>query len=107
MSKAPTQSWYGKSGTKYGYHVYKLPPDFAHKPGNYIFAKKNAAGNWVAVYIGQTKELDERFDNHHKMPCIKKSGATHIHAHLNSNGEKARLAEEADLVAKYSPPCNG
>jgi len=103
----PDIKWTGKSGTKYGYWIYKLPPNFVRKPGNYIFAKQNAAGNWIAIYIGETKELDERFDNHHKMLCIKKHGATHILAHVNTSGKDARLAEEADLVSQYNPPCNG
>jgi len=99
MSNEPSVYWSGTSGKKYGYWVYKLPPNFAHKPGNYIFAKVNSAGKWEPLYIGQTKELDERFDNHHKMQKIKLHGATHIHAHTNSAGEQERLNEESSVVA--------
>ena len=57
--------------------------------------------------FGETEDLSERFDNHHKMPCILFQGATHIHVHQNQNGRAARRLEERDLVDKWNPPCNG
>lgn len=98
--------WPGESGTKYKYWIYPIGKQLAAKGGNYIFAKKNAKGHWVPIYIGQTKNLNERFDNHHKADCINRNGATHIHAHLEPS-EAARLAEETDLVRRWKPPCNG
>ena len=74
--------------------------------GNYIFAKETSPKNWVPVYIGQTGDLSERFDNHHKMDCAKRNGATHIHAHTTKS-KAARLDEETDLVRKWDPVCNG
>lgn len=47
-------SWIGASGTFYTYYVRprgaKLAPN---QLGNYIYAKKDSAGQWTPVYIGQ------------------------------------------------------
>mgnify|MGYP001565336527 CR=1 FL=1 len=101
-----TIDWPGQSGRTYRYWIYELPPNLKAAPGNYIFAKESSPSRWTPVYAGETEDLSERFNDHHKMPCIKRNGATHIHAHLNDS-EDARLDEEADLIAKWSPPCNG
>lgn len=91
-------------------YVYPLPRDwnlnFKAEAANYIFAKVSPQNYWQPIYIGQTSDLSERFDNHHAQPCISRNGATHIHAHTNSAGEQARRAEETDLIQDHSPPCN-
>jgi excinuclease UvrABC nuclease subunit len=103
---ADTIQWPGISGKSYKYWIHPLGTSFKDEPGNYIFAKKNASGKWVPVYIGQTKSLRDRLSNHNEEPCAKKHGATHIHTHT-SGAEDERLVEESDLVKKWSPPCNG
>lgn len=106
MTQAPTCQWTGRSGTVYQHSVYPIGQTFDPVPGNYIFAKV-VEGRWNAVYIGQTADLSERFDGHHKMQCIRAHGATHIHARRNNGGERARRVEEKDLIENYNPPCNG
>lgn len=101
-----TVDWPGLSGKQYTYYVYKIGTPLKEAPGNYIFAKV-VNGRWSSIYIGETSDLSERFDNHHKMPCIKRNGATHIHAHVNNSGVSARRAEESDLIKQHNPPCNG
>lgn len=103
---ADTILWEGKSGKKYKYWIYPIGQEFNAVPGNYIFAKQPKPNEWTPIYIGETSDLSERFDNHHAMACIKRNGATHIHVHRNDGGEKARRAEEADLISKWDPPCN-
>ena len=103
-TETPTVVWGGRSGQKYTYYVYEIGTNLKAAGGNYIFAKV-VGGVWVPVYIGQTSDLSTRFDNHHKMPCIRRNGATHIHAHLNAL-ERDRLAEEADLLAGRTTSCN-
>jgi len=105
MADTPTIHWLGQSGEKYKYWIYELPANLKAEAGNYVFAKETKPGSWSPVYIGQTNDLSERFDDHHKMPCIKRNGATHIHAHLNSD-RQTRLDEESDLVAKWNTSCN-
>lgn len=101
-----TAQWTGKTGKNYLYYVYSIDTNFTDlKPGNYIFCKLGTLGQWVPQYIGQTKNLNQRLGDHEKETCAKRNGATHIHAHLNSD-EAARLAEERDLIEGHNPPCN-
>ena len=106
MTDTKTIDWQGRSGKSYAYWIYPISQNFQDKPGNYIFAREPSPGNWTPVYIGQTQSLAERFDNHHAMPCIKRNGATHIHAHVNDGGEQTRRVEERDLIDNYDPVCN-
>jgi hypothetical protein len=102
---ATQQKWAGKSGRTYVYHVYPIGTSFMEEPGNYIFCKLNAAGQWLPQYIGQTENLNQRLGKHEKEACAKRNGATHIHAHL-SPLVALRLAEEKDLIQSYGPRCN-
>ena len=69
-TQAPTITWTGESGSNYKYWICPMGTFFKEAPGNYIFAKETSPGRWTPIYIGQTGDLSERFDNHHKMPCI-------------------------------------
>jgi hypothetical protein len=100
-----TCNWTGKSGKTYVYEIYPLTATFRAKAGNYIYAKEISPGRWVAKYIGQTKDLNQRLGDHEKEACAKRHGATHIHAHLSAD-EQTRLAEEKDLIQHHNPPCN-
>ena len=106
ITKERTMHWTGQSGKMYKYWIYPIDTNFQERPGNYIFAKEASPGSWEPCYIGQTTNLNDRLNNHEKRSCAIRNGATHIHAHLNSNGESARLAEEKDLIKKWQPPCN-
>ena len=106
MAHAETVNWPGASGKKYKYWIYSIDTRFKDEPGNYIFTKLNSAGKWTPVYIGETQSLRDRLPNHEKLPCVNQNGGTHLHAHLTSGGQQARLAEETDLVQKFNPPCN-
>lgn len=102
---AETFEWEGISGGKYKYWIYEIGHEFAAQPANYIFAQERP-GTWRPIYVGQTGDLSERFDYHHKMDCIRGNGSTHIHAHKSSADEAVRQAEETDLVRRLSPVCN-
>jgi len=110
MSETSTTTWTGASGKTYKHYVYPLPRDwnfnFKAKAGNYIFAKVSPQNFWKPVYIGQTSDLSERFDDHHARTCITRNGATHIHVHTNNAGEAARRDEETDLIQAHDTPCN-
>ena len=94
-----TADWIGASGKKYSYWVYPLPASIkSGQDGNYIFTKV-VNNTWVPIYIGQG-DIGDRLDNHHQATCIKSKGATHLHAHKNAD-ERARLAEEDDLLAAH------
>ena len=97
----PTCTWSGASGAGYTFYIFALhSPPRAGQVGNYIFAKRNAEGRWVPIYIGEGDLSERAGAGHHKAKCIKEKGATHFHCHLNSD-VRARRAEEADLLARY------
>lgn len=103
---ADTIIWTGASGKEYQYWIYPLNTKLDQKPGNYCVARESQPGRFIPLYFGETADLSERFDNHHKAPCFARNGATHVHAHLNAS-QDARLTEEADLIKRWNPTCNG
>jgi len=98
--------WPGASGKEYKYWIYPIGTAFKAVPGNYIFAKQTKPNTWTPVYVGETDNLDERLANHEKMPCVKRNGGTHVHAHACSDSVPIRQAEEADIMEKFKPTCN-
>jgi hypothetical protein len=99
--------WTGKSGKEYKYWIHPIETPFKADVGNYIFAKETKPNTWAAIYIGETDNLKNRLTpNHEKMPCIKRYGGTHIHAHTGSYTKGIRQAEEADIIEANNPPCN-
>lgn len=106
MAKAGTIKWIGQSDRKYEYDIHTL--DTTHKavPANYVFAKQTEPNTYNPIYAGETGDISERFDNHHKMPCIIREGATHICTHTSSSDDKVRKAEESDIIERWHPPCN-
>ena len=97
--------WTGESGKGYDYEVYEIGTNWNDVGGNYIFAKM-VNGSWSAVYIGQTSSFKDRLPSHPELPCVRRNGGTHIHAHTNTNAQ-SRLDEETDLIRRHKPPCNG
>lgn len=106
MADNLTILWDGKSGKEYKYWIFEIGHPLKQVPGNYCFAKETEPSKWRPIYFGETKDLSERFDNHHKITCIRREGATHIHAHESSADKETRLTEEADLVERWHPECN-
>ena len=101
MNDHETVEWIGVSGNKYKYWIYGLPANLASgEKGNYIYTKVENR-KWQPLYIGEG-DLGDRTDieNHHQSACLKRKGATHVHAHTNAT-EANRLAEEDDLLKNY------
>ena len=97
----------GSTGTQYEYFIFNKEDDFKEVPANYVFARKNANSKYSVLYNGETENLSNRLKDHHKWDCANSHGMTHIFAHKSSSSAKARRNEEADLIEKYVPPCNG
>ncbi len=98
--------WTGASGTEYMYEMYPIKgTTWNNVPGNYIFARESKPNNWEPIYIGQTESFKDRIPDHDKLPCVQRNNGTHVHVHVNHNTE-ARLAEEKDLLASCTTPCN-
>ena len=98
--------WPGQSGKEYPYEIYPLDATFRPLPGNYIYAKQLADGDWSPTYIAQTRDLHQRLEGHVKLQDAIANGATHLHAHYDTVGQSARCTEERDLIERWRPVCN-
>lgn len=96
----------GKSGQKYEFGVYPWGTTFRSLGAVYLVLKQAPNGNYDVLYVGQTGDLSERFDDHHKEHCFDRNGKTHIAVHLEGT-EQRRLLKESDLISNYNPSCNG
>lgn len=92
----------GKSGTSYDFDVYPWGQQFNPVGAVYVVLQTPADG---IIYVGQTGDLSERFEAHHKTACFQLHGRRYIGVHAESS-EQWRFAIEADLIANYRPPCN-
>jgi hypothetical protein len=102
----PDIRWTGESGRNYGYWIHPIEARFRKTAGNFIFAGKTGAGEWVPLYIGQTRNYDEGLADPEKEACARSNGATHVHTHFSSPDENVREAEVTDLIAAWKPVCN-
>lgn len=110
MAKIGILTLTGASGKKYKFNVYPYDTDFKSIGGVYYISKRteknDGSGTHSKIYIGQTGDLSERFDNHHKEICFQKHGANCKSIHAEASEEK-RLEIEEDLINALRPPCNG
>lgn len=104
MAKEDTVAVTGQSGTRYDFDVYPWGTTFNPVGGLYLVLKKQT-NNYGILYIGQTGDLSERFDNHHQAQCFNRNGKTHI-AVRSEGAEQRRLAIETDLIRNYNTSCN-
>lgn len=110
MAKIGTLTLTGASGQKYAFDIYPFGTEFNAVACVYIVTRRhtNSQGGFShdVIYVGQTGNLSERFDNHHNADCFERNNANAIGVHQDGN-EQSRLTKEADLIAAYNPPCNG
>ena len=110
MAKIGTITLTGALGIKYTFNVYPYGTKFKAIGAVYYISKRiekaDGTGAHEKIYIGETGDLSERFDNHHKEPCFKMYNANCISIYQESDEEK-RLIIEKDLIDARNPPCNG
>jgi len=110
MGKLGTILFKGKTENEYSFNVYSFDTDFKAIGAVYFVTKRvekpDGTGNHTRIYVGQTGDLSERFDNHHKQECFDKHNANCICVYTESD-EDTRLEIESDLIDNYNPPCNG
>ena len=94
----------GISNKKYEFEVYDLNTKFNAVGGVYVFTKLLNSIH-TPIYCGQTNDLATRFDNHHKLFCIKANGANRICV-KGIDCEKERTEIETDILKKYNFACN-
>jgi hypothetical protein len=109
MSNQDPIDWLGQSGTYYRYWILDLPRQASaikNEGGNYIYAKQLPTGRFLPLYIGQASSLQVRIPGHEVWAEAVRLGVTHVFSHVTPAGERARCAEEADLIAFWNPPLN-
>jgi hypothetical protein len=103
--------WTGRSGKSYPTHLAPIGIRYRSVGGIYIACHQLPNGNWLADYIGEAQDLDDRVGsglrNHHKLSRFLRAGATHLCTMIVPGGVLSRLAVEKDLCASCSPSCNG
>jgi hypothetical protein len=102
----PDIRWSGRSGRNYGYWIYPIDAKFRKIAGNSVFAKKDANGKWIPIYVGQTRNFDAGLADRDGENLAKMSGATHVHVHFSSPDEPRRIKEVKDIVEQWKPECN-
>ncbi len=95
----------GASGTPFKFGVYRWGTDFKDVGAVYLILRNGNPGKYDLLYVGQTGDLSERFDNHHKSPCFDRNGKTHVGIKVVS-AERQRLDIESDLLRKNRTTCN-
>jgi hypothetical protein len=104
--EAETITATGASGAKYAFYVYPWGTDLKPVGGVYMVLRKGFQnGKYDALYVGQTGNLSERFDNHHRKPCFDSNRKTHIAAMIEQS-QVRRFTVEADLIRNYKTSCN-
>ena len=103
-----TIDWQGKSGKMYRYWFLEKTTSDSIKAegGNYNFVKQLTNGKWTPLYFGESGDLQGRIPGHEVWAAAVRLGATHVMAHTTPAGERARQAEEQDLIAFWNPPLN-
>ena len=98
-------------GRTHEFQVFPFGTPFVERPGLYVFCAPISQGNWNALYVGQTHNLQDRvgsgLSTHHRYFSASLTGATHIAVELFPGPEAQRLAAEQDLISALSPPLNG
>ena len=96
----------GASGSTYRFAVYPWGTNFNPVGAVYAILRKDlSSGNYTILYIGQTGDLSERFNGHHKQNCFDQHRKTHTGVHVERS-ESRRLAIESDLLGYYKTACN-
>lgn len=94
----------GASGRTYELILYPWGQAFNPVGGVYLVLKRKIS-NYGILYVGQTGDLKQRFDCHHKQGCFDQNAKTHIGVRAVSS-DKERLAIERDLLDHYKTTCN-
>ncbi len=109
MSKIGTITLTGASGKKYEFNIYPFGTEFEAIGAVYYISKRtqkaDGNGEHSRIYIGQSANMSERFDDHHKADCFNNHQANCHSIYQEDNQEKRILIEE-DLIKAYKPPCN-
>ena len=109
MPQLATLTVSGKSGNKYDFKVYPFNTEFNAIGAVYLITKRtqkpNGRGAHDYIYAGQTDNLSERFNGHHKEACFTRLNANCKCIYAEET-ESKRLSIESDILEKSDLPCN-
>ncbi len=104
----------GISGKQYLFDLFsfedfsELKSSFRAMPAVYVFTRRRMVTNGCThdlVYLGETENLSQRFDAHHKEQCITAHFANCIGVH-GLAPEEVGMDIEKDILSAYDFPCN-
>ena len=102
--------WNGEKDVKGRKFLSDLKDAFKCIPALYAFTRRfpNSAISYTheIVYVGETGDLSNRFDKHHKQDCIIRNKANCVCIHSFHGTQTERLAAEADILNAFDLPCN-
>lgn len=103
------------TGKEYVFQLYSfddfndLKGFFDEDPALYLFTRRYIDGgtyHHVYIYLGETCNLNSRFNDHHKEKCIRRNNANCIGVYRFGGTEKVRKDSENDLLDANRFPCN-
>jgi hypothetical protein len=99
----------GKSGKAYRFTVYPLRTKIRKIAGLFIIANRShdesSCQQHQALYVGQTEDLSQPFERHHRAEEFKRHGANCVCLHADES-PRSRVEKKRDLVAAMRPVCN-
>lgn len=111
MGKIGKTTFTGASGDEYEFEVFSPDTEWGKDKVVYIFAEDQGDGEYAPIYIGQTRNMAERWERHQydstdgKWPCAEESGADCV-CLLDAPDTGFRWGTEADLIDNYDTECN-
>lgn len=109
MAKLGALTISSASGMLYEFRAYSWDSVFKAMGVVYVITKRvaNRGGraSHTYIYVGETADLSERFDNHPKLDCFKRHNANCICVHADAN-QASRLRKQAAILRAYTFPCN-
>lgn len=94
----------GKSKRTYKFDLYPKSYSWNSVAGVYLVLRQSMS-KYDPIYIGETSDLGDRFQNHHKRTCFERNGWTHL-GFLHEKNLKKRRAIESDILGNYKWYCN-
>jgi hypothetical protein len=110
MSALGQASFKSKSGNQYRFKVFSLSTRFRKMGGIYMIAYRahgiHGGHRHKVLYVGNTKDFSQSFEKHSKARLLMRLGANCICVQSDDSAQ-SRREKEQDLIAAFSPACNG
>ncbi len=99
-----------KSGNQYRFKVFPLNTRFRKIGGIYLIGHRHnseqGGHRHKVLYVGNTEDFSQPFEKHGKAQDLVRLGTNCICVQSDQSAE-SRLGKERDLLATFSPACNG